>query len=265
MENVSFSNTNPCDAYLSDKQFLEHMIPHHQVAVEISYRMNKYNKEPIIGLLCRNIIWSQKNQIWQMKMLYDFCLPNISNSVWDKHGCDTESNDELCGLPFKYYYPCSSEDAGAKCDVMFFDPSGEHTPSHTPSYSHNNSTSHHPKPIKDVYQKVWKKISDPIASNCTSNNKPITSKQFMEHMIPHHQVAVDMCKRLLKHTNNVSLIDLCNDIIRNQQYEIWYMNNLLKGYNDVCSDLIYSSKYEKCVSCDDLPRGSCFSKKAYRH
>jgi hypothetical protein len=63
-------------------------------------------------------------------------------------------------------------------------------------------------------------------------NKVIDKKQFLEHMIPHHQVAIDMSLRLLKHTYNQVLIKLCNDIIYQQKYEIWYMKHLLNGeYN----------------------------------
>ena len=35
----------------------------------------------------------------------------------------------------------------------------------------------------------------------------INDKSYLEHMIPHHQVAVDMSKRLLLHTNNTYLIE----------------------------------------------------------
>ena len=59
----------------------------------------------------------------------------------------------------------------------------------------------------------------------------ITDKSYLEHMIPHHQVAVDMSKRLLLHTNNSYLIQFCRQLIIDQQGEIFYMNNLLKDNN----------------------------------
>ena len=46
-------------------------------------------------------------------------------------------------------------------------------------------------------------------------------------MIPHHQVAVDMSKRLLLHTNHSYLMDFCRKLILDQQYEISVMKNLL--------------------------------------
>ena len=52
---------------------------------------------------------------------------------------------------------------------------------------------------------------------------------YLEHMIPHHQVAVDMSKVLLKNTKNDFMIYLAYRIIRNQQHELVSLNNLLKG------------------------------------
>ena len=35
-----------CRGYLTDLEYLEHMIPHHQVAVDISYMLQKKTKSP---------------------------------------------------------------------------------------------------------------------------------------------------------------------------------------------------------------------------
>ena len=55
----------------------------------------------------------------------------------------------------------------------------------------------------------------------------LTDIEYLEHMIPHHQVAVDMSKRLLLYTNNSYLLDFSRNLINEQQQEILYMNNLL--------------------------------------
>jgi len=52
---------------------------------------------------------------------------------------------------------------------------------------------------------------------------------YLEHMIPHHQVAVDMSKTLLKHTQNDFMIAFAYRIIRSQQNEINYMTQLLQN------------------------------------
>ena len=66
-----------------------------------------------------------------------------------------------------------------------------------------------------------------------NNVNPCTDKlsdlEYLEHMIPHHQVAVDMSKRLLLHTSNSYLINFCYELILNQENEIFYMNSLLNS------------------------------------
>ena len=54
---------------------------------------------------------------------------------------------------------------------------------------------------------------------------------YLEHMIPHHQVAVDMSKKLLRHTKNDFMIHLAYRIIRSQQDEIILLTNLLDDKN----------------------------------
>ena len=41
----------------------------------------------------------------------------------------------------------------------------------------------------------------------------LTDLEYLEHMIPHHQVAIDMSKRLLLHTNHSYLMDFCRKLI----------------------------------------------------
>ena len=90
------------------------------------------------------------------------------------------------------YYPKMSKSKDGACDPLFFKP---------------NDHMQHMKHMK------------------------INDRSYLEHMIPHHQVAVDMSKRLLLHTNNSYLIQFCRQLIIDQQGEIFYMNNLLKDNN----------------------------------
>ena len=57
-------------------------------------------------------------------------------------------------------------------------------------------------------------------------------------MIPHHQVAVDMSKKILKTTNNDFIIDLANKIIHNQQLEITNLYYLSKSKNMFESNIL---------------------------
>ena len=63
------------------------------------------------------------------------------------------------------------------------------------------------------------------------NENVITDEMYIHHMIPHHQVAVDMSKKILKMTRNDFIIDLAYKIIRNQQLEISKLHSLSKIKN----------------------------------
>uniref|UniRef100_A0A6C0C3P7 DUF305 domain-containing protein n=1 Tax=viral metagenome TaxID=1070528 RepID=A0A6C0C3P7_9ZZZZ len=55
----------------------------------------------------------------------------------------------------------------------------------------------------------------------------LDDEMYIKHMIPHHQVAVDMSKVLLKNTKNDFMIYLANRIIRSQQEELILLNDML--------------------------------------
>ena len=69
---------------------------------------------------------------------------------------------------------------------------------------------------------------DPISHMKSMHHMKLSDEMYIKHMIPHHQVAVDMSKVLLKNTTNDFMIYLAYRIIRSQQGEIIMLDNLLK-------------------------------------
>ena len=68
----------PCRTDLTDIQYLEHMIPHHQVAVDVSIDMLKVSKSPIIQEILRKLIWTQNREIVIMKnILKEYHATNV--------------------------------------------------------------------------------------------------------------------------------------------------------------------------------------------
>ena len=67
------------------------------------------------------------------------------------------------------------------------------------------------------------------------SHNPCTDKlsdmEYLKHMIPHHQVAIDMSKMLITH--NPAILHLCRNIIRKQGYEIWEMENGNDGHGPI--------------------------------
>ena len=173
---------DPCLGMLSDVEYLQHMIPHHQVAIDMSNMLIPKTQNPTFLNLCRQIIRKQKYEIWEMNMI----LQQQNENMVDSLPQVKQSVNTKMGL----YYPKTSSDGEGVCDPMFFNPDHHH---------------HHMK------------------------NIPLTEEGYLKHMIPHHQVAINMSERLLKHTNNTYLQDFCRKLIYDQKSEIFYMNNLLES------------------------------------
>jgi len=174
----------PCRVVLSDEEFLKHMIPHHQMAIDISIEHIKNTKSDIIMKILRELIWTQKYEI--VMMLVEL-----------KH--KTENMSEIYGNSNQKFIPTISSDmypnviglTNTYCDPAFF--------------TSNTHQHHNPK------------------------HNIITDKDYILHMIPHHQVAIDMSKMLLKTTKSDFLIYLCYRLIRTQEAEIILLNNLLQS------------------------------------
>lgn len=174
----------PCRVVLSDEEFLKHMIPHHQMAIDISIEHIKNTKIDIIMKVLRELIWTQKYEIIMMLVELKYKTENMSEIDSNKHFIPTISSDmypNVLGLTNTY------------CDPAFFT-------------SHQNHSQNH-----------------------SNHNKIVTDKQYILHMIPHHQVAIDMCKILLKNTKSDFLIYLAYRMIRTQEAEIILLNDLLQS------------------------------------
>tara|TARA_B100000795_G_scaffold224326_1_gene179722 strand:+ start:1715 stop:2407 length:693 start_codon:yes stop_codon:yes gene_type:complete len=188
------SGSNPCTDKLTDLEYLEHMIPHHQVAIDMSNLLIKLTstkegrslpQNPEILHICRDITRKQSYEIWEMEMMKKKLIETIfSSKKW--------SVDKIL-TKFDKYNPIMSKSKDGDCNPLFFKPK-----------DHSNMMNH----------------------------MELTDRSYLEHMIPHHQVAIDMSERLLLHTNNSYLLLFCRKLIIEQQSEIYLMNNLLKNtYN----------------------------------
>ena len=172
----------PCDDNLTDLEYLNHMIPHHQVAVDISLMLQKKTKNPYMQHLLRKLIWVQNYEIHLMKHF----LKKLPGNVTSDSGMTNNYIESVSDL----IKPNTLKVSNTYCDPHFFNPEK------------------HMKHMKHM------KLND---------------RMYIKHMIPHHQVAVDMSKKLLKNTKNDFMISLAYRIIRSQQDEIILLNDLLKN------------------------------------
>ncbi len=181
-----------CQDNLSDKQYLEHMIPHHQVAVDISEIMKKKSKNPTMQKIIRELIWTQNYEIQLMKLILNNEFNNISI---------IQRNNRPVNFPLHSLYPNVKGISSTYCDPLFFDP--------------------------DKHLEEIKKMGDSL-----------DDRMYVEHMIPHHQVAIDMSYKLLNNTKNDFMIELAYRIIRNQKSEIFILHYFLKSNYKYQSELL---------------------------
>mgnify|MGYP001164081470 CR=1 FL=1 len=174
------NKSNICRGKLSDREYLEHMIPHHQVAIDISIMLQKTTKSPEMHEILRKLIFNQEMEVLLMNKILKSMPNNVSASQSKiKNYISTVSDfkePNKLGLTQTY------------CDPHFFNPE------------------EHMKHMKNM------KLDD---------------KMYIQHMIPHHQVAVDMSKVLLKNTKRDFMIYLAYRIIRSQQAEIILLGEFL--------------------------------------
>jgi len=184
------TTVDPCSGLLSDHEYLVHMIPHHQVAIDMSELLIPNSNNPIMLHMCRDIIRKQSYEIWEMNMVKDKLMETVF------------TNDESVKDNFKtkldVFSPTMSK-SDEECNPLFFKPN-----------DHKKHMEH--------FQ--------------------ITDQSYLEHMIPHHQVAIDMSRRLLMYTNNSYLMSFCRELIINQQGEIFTMKHLLENKYDYQSELL---------------------------
>ena len=94
-----------------------------------------------------------------------------------------------------------------------------------------NSTYYHTQGdfVKPNKLEITDTFCDPSFFSITHELHEMTDEAYMKHMIPHHQVAVDMSKRILKTSKNDFIIYMAYRIIRSQQPEIAELTNLLNS------------------------------------
>ena len=184
-------NDAPCRTDLTDIEYLEHMIPHHQVAIDISILLEKQSKWPKMKELLRKLIWVQKYEIALMEEVLQKFPNNLTNREKMRRTYISVISD--------YMKPNKLGMTKTYCDPHFFDPKA------------------HMKHMEHM------KLDD---------------NMYIHHMIPHHQVAVDMSKKLLKNTRNDFMIYLAYRIIQSQQEEITLLKDMLKSDYRHSSNLI---------------------------
>jgi uncharacterized protein (DUF305 family) len=179
---MNHNSVSPCGENLTDKEFIDHMIPHHEVAVYMSEQLLNKTHNPIILNIVRNII---RIQTYEIAMMKDYMTTDNSNITDDMSNITIKMNTNYYSTQGDFTKPNTLELSNTYCDPSFF--------------------------------------------NITHALHEMTDTAYIKHMIPHHQVAVDMSKKILKTTKSDFIIYMAYRMIRAQQSEIVELENLLNS------------------------------------
>ena len=190
-----YKESNICNKQLTDNEYINHMIAHHEVAVYMSEKHLNNTKNPIILDILRNII---RLQIYEINIMKDSKILISANAGL---------NDEMSNKNIKMYNSYTATQ-------------GDFTKPNTLYLSNT--------------------FCDPGFFNMSHNKKlhNMTDAMYIQLMIPHHQVAVDMSKKILTTTENDFIMDLAYKIIHNQQLEITNLYYLSKSKNMFESNIL---------------------------
>jgi hypothetical protein len=195
-----FTINNPCNQKLTEDEYKYYMITHHEVAVYMS-KMHLHNtKNPVILEILINVIRTQTYDINLLKNSKVKIIDIIKNY-------DDELDNKINSKYIKNYN-------------SYIPTVGDFT---KPNSLYLSNTFCDPGFFK-------------ISHNENLHN--MTDAMYIKHMIPHHQVAVDMSKIILKTTNDNFIINFAYRIIRNQQSEISILDTLSKTNYSFESNLL---------------------------
>jgi uncharacterized protein (DUF305 family) len=178
---------------ISDKEFLELMIKHHNVAVKMSEKMFASTRDDIILDFARRTIYNQSQEINLMERLLK-TIPNIQNSA----SCLCQPSDEISTEVEKAYPGIFSN---TKCQESHFD------------YSIHMTSD------DSVYEEINKKDS-------ISHHPRTSEEEYIQHMLDHHKSGIELAKLISKCTPEPKILNLAQNIIINQEKEAFHLATL---------------------------------------
>ena len=89
--------------------FLEDMIVHHQIGIEMALHIQPLTRDPFLLQFLRSLVWNQSKEIWQMRMI----LRDYSRSYWMSHSREL---GEIERSKYSHYLPIQTTSKGIEHD-----------------------------------------------------------------------------------------------------------------------------------------------------
>jgi uncharacterized protein (DUF305 family) len=185
---------------ISDREFLELMINHHNVAVKMSKIIQMNSQDDFILDYSRKVIYNQVEEVILMERFLKY-VPNIQT---DK-SCNC--GNTLISANLEKSYPGIF--SNAKCNDSHFEDLGN-------------------QPLQLRMESNYETIGNVNNQNHNkmNHNLKLTEKEYVDHMVAHHKSGVDLAKLLLKSTKEPRLLSLAQTIILDQEKEMFQLNFL---------------------------------------
>jgi uncharacterized protein (DUF305 family) len=188
---------------ISDNEFLNLMIKHHNVAIKMSKLIQMNSYDDFILDYARKVIYNQSEEV----ILMERFLKSIPNIQSDK-SCNC--GNTLIGTKIEKLYPGIF--SNAKCDNSHFEDLGN-----IPLQLR----------MESKYETINNQNNDNMDySHNKMNHNNLTEREYVDHMVAHHKSGVELAKLLVKSTKEPRLLLLAQTIILDQEKEMFQLNYL---------------------------------------
>ena len=188
---------------ISDNDFLELMIKHHNVAVKMSQLVMMTSCDDFIIDFARKTIYNQSNEVSLMEKIKNQ-IPNVQNVQSCNYG------NSVISTQFTTLYP--NIFSNLKCKESHFD--------------YFTKTPVQLVEIPKFEQVNNKKVNDQGNKSTIADKHKISDHEYVEHMAEHNKSGIDLAKLVIKSTKEPKILVLAQTIILEQEKDIFMIKNL---------------------------------------
>ena len=192
---------------ITDKEFLELMIKHHNVAVKMSQLVMMTSKDDFIIDFARRTVFNQSNEVNLMEKLL-VKIPNLQN----EKSCSC--GNSVISAQLEKIYP--NIFTNLKCNENHFE-------------QFTNT------PVQLLEAPKFETVGKLTVESKKSNHEMfdgLSDKDYVTHMMEHHKSGIDLAKLEIKSTKEPKLIVLAQTMIFDQEKELFMIGNLTGCLNN---------------------------------
>ena len=196
---------------ITEKEFLELMIKHHNVAVKMSQLVMMTSVDDFIIDFARRTIFNQSNEVYLMEKLL-VKMPNLQN----EKSCSC--GNSVISAQLEKLYP--NIFANLKCNENHFE-QFTNTPVQLSETSKFETIGHSAMDHKTMSE-----------AKMPNHDAMISDKEYINHMMEHHKSGIDLAKLAIRSTKEPKILILAQTMILDQEKELFMIKNLTGCLNN---------------------------------